>query len=213
MKESYLSVKKPAESEIVIEKSRFICSVSPVNGEEDAKNFVSEVKAKHKTATHNCYAFIADENGLSIKFSDDGEPQGTAGMPMLEVLKNKKLFCTAVVVTRYFGGVKLGAGGLVRAYSDCTAKGVEKCGIVENIYSNTVSVDVGFSIYPKVQKYFYGITCNLVNTDYKADGITITFEIPESLLEKVKKDFADMTSGKAELKVIASGFSLFGEKR
>ena len=121
MKESYLSVKKPAESEIVIEKSRFICSVSPVNGEEDAKNFVSEVKAKHKTATHNCYAFIADENGLSIKFSDDGEPQGTAGMPMLEVLKNKKLFKVATVVTRYFGGIKLGAGGLTRAYTKACA--------------------------------------------------------------------------------------------
>ena len=213
MKDRYFAVKGETQNEIIIEKSRFICSVKRVNGEDDAKSFVSSIKEKYPDATHNCYAYIADENGFYIKFSDDGEPQGTAGMPMLEVLKNKKLFCTAVVVTRYFGGVKLGAGGLVRAYSDCTAKGVEKCGIVENIYSNTVSVDVGFSIYPKIQKYFYGITCNLVNTDYKADGITITFEIPESLLEKVKKDFADMTSGKAELKVIASGFSLFGEKR
>ena len=154
MKDRYFAVKGETQNEIIIEKSRFICSVKRVDGEDEAKAFVSSIKEKYPDATHNCYAYIADENGFYIKFSDDGEPQGTAGMPMLEVLKNKKLFCTAVVVTRYFGGVKLGAGGLVRAYSDCTAKGVEKCGIVENIYSNTVSVDVGFSIYPKIQKYF-----------------------------------------------------------
>jgi uncharacterized YigZ family protein len=213
MKENFLTIVGEFSELTVIEKSKFICYLKHVESEDEAKEYIAEIKKKHFDATHNCSAFIADSDGNMARFSDDGEPQGTAGMPMLEVLKNKKLFCTAVVVTRYFGGVKLGAGGLVRAYSDCTAKGVEKCGIVENIYSNTVSVDVGFSIYPKIQKYFYGITCNLVNTDYKADGITITFEIPESLLEKVKKDFADMTSGKAELKVIASGFSLFGEKR
>lgn len=212
MKDRYFAVKGETQNEIVIEKSRFICSVKRVNGEEDAKAFVSSIKEKYPDATHNCYAYVADENGFYIKFSDDGEPQGTAGMPMLEVLKNKKLFCTAVVVTRYFGGVKLGAGGLVRAYSDCTAKCVEKCGIVENIYSKTVTVDVSFSLYPKVQKYFFGITSNVVDTDYKADGVTITFEIPENLLDKVEKDFADMSSGKAELRVVGSGYRLFKDR-
>ena len=212
MKDRYFAVKGETQNEIIIEKSRFICSVKRVDGEDEAKSFVSAIKEKYPDATHNCYAYIADENGFYIKFSDDGEPQGTAGMPMLEVLKNKKLFCTAVVVTRYFGGVKLGAGGLVRAYADCTAKGVEKCGVVENIYAVTVSVDVSFSLYPKVQKYFYSVTSNVVNTDYKSDGVTITFEIPENLLEKVKKDFADMSSGKVELNVVGSGYRLFGDR-
>ncbi len=212
MKDRYFAVKGETQNEIVIEKSRFICSVKRVDGEDEAKAFVTSIKEKYPDATHNCYAYIADENGFYIKFSDDGEPQGTAGMPMLEVLKNKKLFCTAVVVTRYFGGVKLGAGGLVRAYSDCTAKGVEKCGIVENILSKTLAVDVSFSLYPKVQKYFFSITSNVVDTDYKADGVTITFEIPENLLEKVEKDFADMSSGKAQLKVVGGGYRLFKDR-
>ena len=212
MKDRYFAVKGETQNEIIIEKSRFICSVKRVDGEDDAKSFVTSIKEKYPDATHNCYAYIADESGFYIKFSDDGEPQGTAGMPMLEVLKNKKLFCTAVVVTRYFGGVKLGAGGRVRAYADCVAKGVGKCGIVENIYANVISVDVSFSLYPKVQKYFYSITSNVVDTDYRADGITVTFEIPTDLLEKVKKDFADMSSGKAELKVVDSGYRLFGDR-
>jgi uncharacterized YigZ family protein len=122
MKENFLTIVGEFSELTVIEKSKFICYLKHVESEDEAKDYIAEIKKKHFDATHNCSAFIADSDGNMARFSDDGEPQGTAGMPMLEVLKNKKLFCTAVVVTRYFGGVKLGAGGLVRAYSDCTAR-------------------------------------------------------------------------------------------
>ncbi len=213
MKDRYLTIKGDCQNEIIIEKSKFICSVKSVNNEDEAKNFVASIRGKYPDATHNCYAYIADENGFYIKFSDDGEPQGTAGMPMLEVLKNKKLFCTAVVVTRYFGGVKLGAGGLVRAYSDSVAKGVEKCGIIEKIYSNIVKASVNFSIYPKILKYFNTLTCNVVNSTYNNDGVEITFAVPTHLVDKVKNDFADYTSGKAKVEVLSSEYVVYGEKR
>ena len=99
-------------------RSKFICSIKPVLDEVDAKKFIDTIKKKHSLATHNCYAYIADDKGLIQKFSDDGEPQGTAGLPMLEVLKNKRMFKTVAVVTRYFGGIKLGTGGLTKAYGN-----------------------------------------------------------------------------------------------
>ena len=119
---NYLTVKQNVQNEIIIEKSRFITSLKRVYGEDDAKAFVQEIKGKYPDATHNCYAYIADEGGFFAKFSDDGEPQGTAGLPMLETLKAKGLKQVAVVVTRYFGGIKLGTGGLARAYADMKGK-------------------------------------------------------------------------------------------
>ncbi len=198
MKESFLSVKNLIENETIIEKSRFICSVSPVNGEDEAKQFVQSVKSKYTDATHNCYAFVADENGFYIKFSDDGEPQGTAGMPMLEVLKNRNLFKTAVVVTRYFGGIKLGAGGLVRAYSDSVCKGLDKAGIIEWTYSQKLSVSVSFSLYPKILKYFSGIKVKVLDTEFLTDKVIITFAIPTTLKTGVLNAISDYSSGKAE---------------
>ena len=119
---SYLSVFSPCTYEKVIERSRFIANCAHAESEEQARAFIAGIRAEHSLATHNCFAFVADKVGNLMRFSDDGEPQGTAGMPMLEVLKNKKLFETVAVVTRYFGGIKLGAGGLVRAYAGAAAE-------------------------------------------------------------------------------------------
>lgn len=209
MKESFLSVKNCIENEIIIEKSKFICSVSPVDGEDGAKSFVQSVKNKYKDATHNCYAFVADENGFYIKFSDDGEPQGTAGMPMLEVLKNRNLFKTAVVVTRYFGGVKLGAGGLVRAYSDSVCKGLDKAKIIEQTYSIKLRVDLSFSLYPKILKYFSGIKIIVLNTDYLSDKVSITFAIPNSIKSSVLTALSDYSSGKAIVEELGFSYEVY----
>ena len=108
--DNYKSVSDFSKNEIVIEKSRFIGYAAPVQSESEARDFIAKIKKEHPFATHNCYAYIA-ENGAIARFSDDGEPQGTAGAPILEVLKNKELVNSAIVVTRYFGGIKLGAGG------------------------------------------------------------------------------------------------------
>lgn len=205
MKDSYLTVDKTVENETVIEKSKFICSVKQVNGEDEAKQFVASVKQKYIDATHNVYAYIADEGGFYAKFSDDGEPQGTAGMPVLDVLKNKGLYKVAVVVTRYFGGIKLGTGGLVRAYSESVIKGIEKSGVINYVYSAVLQAEVSFSVFPKIQKYLMNNAC-VLSTDYNADGVKIKFTVKKENEEKVKKDFLDYSSGKSVAKTLEYGF-------
>ena len=116
MSYEFFTVNGEKENTNVIERSKFICNIKGVENEDEAKKFIETIKKRHSLATHNCYAYIADDKGLVQKFSDDGEPQGTAGLPMLEVLKNRKMYKTVAVVTRYFGGIKLGTGGLTRAY-------------------------------------------------------------------------------------------------
>ena len=148
MKESYLSVQGMAENTIVIERSKFICTLREVADEEAAKQFIAGMRKTHSLATHNCYAYIADEIGNVMKYSDDGEPQGTAGMPMLEVLKNRKIMKTAAVVTRYFGGIKLGAGGLVRAYAESVSKALDSARIVENRLVKTGLLKLTYDQYP-----------------------------------------------------------------
>lgn len=131
------TIVKDYRKEIVIEKSRFICSLKKVNSEEEAQEFIKAVKKEFWDATHNCSAYLVDD--LSQRSSDDGESAGTAGIPMLDVLRKNHLTGTAAVVTRYFGGIKLGAGGLVRAYSGSVAGAVKECGIAEKILMSRFS--------------------------------------------------------------------------
>ncbi len=131
------TIVKDYRKEIVIEKSRFICSLKKVNSEEEAQEFIKAVKKEFWDATHNCSAYLVDD--LSQRSSDDGEPAGTAGIPMLDVLRKNHLTGTAAVVTRYFGGIKLGAGGLVRAYSGSVTGAVKECGIAEKILMSRFS--------------------------------------------------------------------------
>lgn len=126
-----ITIARDFRQETVIEKSRFICSLKKVATEEEAQAFIRAVKKEFWDATHNCSAYIVD--GLAQRSSDDGEPAGTAGVPMLEVLRKNSLVGTAAVVTRYFGGVKLGAGGLVRAYSGSVANALKACGLAERV--------------------------------------------------------------------------------
>ena len=137
----YLSVSSEAIAEQTIEKSRFIAYVSHIEGEEEAKAFLSRVRAEHPLATHVCYGYVADALGNEQRFSDAGEPQGTAGLPILGVLKAQGLFQTAVAVVRYFGGIKLGAGGLTRAYSSSAALGLSSAKICE--YDDCVFLRIG----------------------------------------------------------------------
>lgn len=125
------TIVKDFRQEIVIEKSRFICTLKKVNSEAEAQEFIKAIKKEFWDATHNCSAYIVDE--MAQRSSDDGEPSGTAGLPMLEVLRKNKLTNTAVVVTRYFGGIKLGAGGLVRAYTNSVAEAVRATGIAQKV--------------------------------------------------------------------------------
>lgn len=162
------------ESEKIIEKSRFITYATHVESEEEARAFIAEIRKKHSLATHVCFAFVADKVGNLQRFSDDGEPQGTAGIPMLEVLKNKGLYETAVAVVRYFGGVKLGAGGLVRAYSSCTAENLAGADvrILRTCAEYEISVD--YTGVDGAQKFISTHSCSLLSTEY---GEKVTFKV------------------------------------
>lgn len=129
MKDSLVTLEKAAVTEIMVKKSRFIASAFPVKDEQEAVSLINQVKKEHSQANHNVYAYLMNEQVQ--RCSDDGEPSGTAGKPVLEVIKHKGLSQAAVVVTRYFGGILLGAGGLVRAYTEVAVQGIEKAGAVE----------------------------------------------------------------------------------
>ncbi len=175
------------ESEKIIEKSRFLTYSAHVESEEEAKAFLAEIRKKHSLATHVCYAFIADKAGNLQRFSDDGEPQGTAGVPILEVLKAKKLTETAVAVVRYFGGVKLGAGGLVRAYSSSAAENLDGADIRVLEVCGEYEIEVDYNGVDSAQKYLSTRPCSLLSTSY---GEKVTF-----LLAVKKREEEDFIKG------------------
>ncbi|MDE7401594.1 MAG: YigZ family protein [Clostridia bacterium] len=198
MAEKYLSISGETVTEKVIEKSRFITVSRHVDGEEEAKAFIAEISKKHAAATHNCYAYVCDKLGNNLRFSDDGEPQGTAGMPMLEVLRANGLCETAVVVTRYFGGIKLGAGGLVRAYSGCVAENIAAAQKVayENCVESVYAVD-----YPEVDaalRFFGKEDCNLLNTEY-ADKVAFTVAVRREMEEQFNCAITNFLNGRVTI--------------
>ncbi|MBO7377734.1 MAG: YigZ family protein [Clostridia bacterium] len=195
MVESYLSVGGETERETIIERSRFICRVKRIEGEDDARAFIDGVRKVHSLATHNCYAYVASEDGNLCKFSDDGEPQGTAGMPMLEVLKNRKLCMTAAVVTRYFGGVKLGAGGLVRAYSGSVADCLNAAAVLSNELSAELILKLSYDTYSVFLKYVSDKKVKILNSEFGND-IAITCVLPRVLQKSFTEGLNDTLLGK-----------------
>ncbi len=200
---SYLSVYAATTYEKVIERSRFIANCAHVSGEEEGKAFVAKIRAEHSLATHNCYAFVADKAGNLLRFSDDGEPQGTAGMPILDVLKNKKLFETAVVVTRYFGGIKLGAGGLVRAYAGTAAEALAGADIRAYTMCREIIVSVGYEHFDALKKFLEHGDADVKGTDY-TDRVTVTVAVEAEKAEAFCTALTDRMAGRAAVKEGAS---------
>ena len=163
-KKPYRTLLKAASDEFIVHKSRFIGYGRPCETEEEALSFLSEKRAEHKDASHNCYAYIIGANMGIMRYSDDGEPGGTAGMPIIEVLKAKKLTNCAVVVTRYFGGILLGAGGLVRAYSQGAAAAVNACGIGTVYPTARYMIEVG---YPMLSRMDYFLKTEPIQLEEK----------------------------------------------
>ena len=147
------TIVKDFRQEIVIEKSRFICTLKKVHSEAEAQEFIKTIKKEFWDATHNCSAYIVDE--MAQRSSDDGEPSGTAGLPMLEVLRKNKLTNTAAIVTRYFGGIKLGAGGLVRAYTNSVAEAVKATGIAQKVLVSKFSFIYDLNEVGKILNILY----------------------------------------------------------
>ena len=195
----YLSVSGEVVTVKIIEKSRFITTSRHVEGEEQAKAFIEETSAKYSDATHNCYAYICDKDGNFLRFSDNGEPQGTAGMPMLEVIKNKKLFETAVVVTRYFGGIKLGAGGLVRAYSGCVAENLDKAQKVEYVPCTESLYSVGYTRAVTASRFFSESGAGVLGTEY-SDEVTFRIAVKSQRLESFEASLLNRLNGRVTIK-------------
>ncbi len=203
---SYFCVKRETENEIIIERSRFISFVKKCETEEEARAFLEEKRKAHPFATHNCYAYVTD-CGKIARFSDDGEPQGTAGQPILEVIKNKKLFNVAVVVTRYFGGIKLGAGGLVRAYSQGAKEVIEKAGLAENVLSKVYEIKLPYDYYQPLLKYLGKVKNAVISTDF-ADNVKVKVAAPlsdESFADKI----IDLTNGKASIQANGEDYIIY----
>ncbi|NIK76285.1 putative YigZ family protein [Paenibacillus castaneae] len=201
MLERYKTVRQQASAEIVIKKSRFIGYAKPVESEEEAIAFINEIKQLHKQATHNCSAYLIGERDQFQKASDDGEPSGTAGKPILEVIKHKDLKNVAVVVTRYFGGIMLGAGGLVRAYTDGAVAGIEAADEIVKVLHREVLVDVDYTWYGKLENELHGKGTRVGGTDF-TDRV-IVHCLPEAAeAEAFIAWITDLTQGQA---VISEG--------
>ncbi|MDN6730601.1 MAG: YigZ family protein [Atopostipes suicloacalis] len=197
--ENYRTIKKNGLYEIEIKKSKFICFLKRVDDEEEALEFIEEIKKEHWKATHNCSAYTIGVNDEIQRAHDDGEPSGTAGVPMLEILLKKELKNVVAVVTRYFGGIKLGAGGLIRAYGGAVNQAVEHVGIVERQLQQLIDLSVSYSQSGQVEHSLREAAYTIQDISY-AEKITYHCVIPIDMEEKFKEDIANWTSGEGEIK-------------
>ncbi|CAK6479368.1 YigZ family protein [Peribacillus castrilensis] len=194
----YLTVAGRGDHEIVIEKSRFISHIARVETEDAAQAFIQEIKKKHKDATHNCSAYMIGEQNQIQKALDDGEPSGTAGVPILEVLKKKELKDTAVVVTRYFGGIKLGAGGLIRAYSKATSEGINTTGVVIRKLMRVISTTVDYTWLGKLENELRSSIYQIKEIQY-LDQVNILVYVEETQKETYTAWITELTNGQGHI--------------
>jgi uncharacterized YigZ family protein len=205
MQGKYSTVRRQDSAEIVIKKSRFIGHAKPVQSEEEAVAFINEIKLLHRQATHNCSAYVVGERDQFQKASDDGEPSGTAGKPILEVIKHKGLKNVAVVVTRYFGGIMLGAGGLVRAYTDGAVAAIEAADEIVNVLHREVFVDVDYTWYGKLENELHGRGTRVGGTDF-TDRVIVRCLPEEPDAAAFIAWITDLTQGQA---IITEGESIY----
>lgn len=176
MKEIYYTISQDGQNQIEIKKSKFICHLFRIDNEEQAREYINQIKKEHYKANHNCSAYLLGENFEIQRSSDDGEPSGTAGVPILEVLKKNELQNTLAVVTRYFGGIKLGAGGLIRAYSTSVSEALDKIGIAEGKLQQILSITISYPQLGKLQNYLENEQITIQEINY-LENITVKVAI------------------------------------
>nr|WP_187296188.1 YigZ family protein [Tepidibacter mesophilus] len=198
MIKQYKTIHEYGQDEVIIEKSRFIGYAKPVETEEEAMEFINEIKKKHKDATHNVWAYTLGMNMDIQRYSDDGEPSGTAGIPSLEVIKKEDLRNVAVVVTRYFGGIKLGAGGLVRAYTKGAKIGLNSSKIIDKILYTDIRFKMDYTLLGKVQNELMNLGYIIKEILYE-DMVTIVVYSKSDEVEVVKNKIIDITSSNVEV--------------
>ena len=210
MEKSVRTVFERHESEKIIERSRFLTFSAHVESEEEARAFIAEIRSKHSLATHVWFAFIADKLGNLQRFSDYGEPQGSAGVPILEVLKAKKLFETAVAVVRYFGGIKLGAGGLVRAYSSSASENLDGADIRVLEVCVECKIEVDYTGIDSVQKYLSTHPCSLLSTDY-GEKVGLLVAVKKAEIDGFVLALVDYMQGRVKMELGAEYYAPFKE--
>lgn len=180
-----------------IKRSLFIASVKGEVDSDGAEAFVKAIRKRYPDATHNCYAYVSDELGNVTRFSDDGEPCGTAGQPILDVLKKQGLVRSAIVVTRYFGGVKLGAGGLVGAYSGTASEAVASAAISEKTECKRITLKADYSDFSVLDKYLRKAVCRIEETSY-GDGVTAQVYVPLNAVERLLSDVSELSGARVK---------------
>lgn len=196
----YRTVADRAEARFVEKKSEFIGYIAPAASEEEAVRFIGEIRGMHRKARHNCYAYIVRENS-ACGHSDDGEPGGTAGMPILEVLRKEGLTDTVCVVTRYFGGILLGAGGLVRAYTKAVKLAVDAAAIKLMAMSCIASVRTDYAFYGRLAGVFSEFGVKVINEEF-GENVKVTAAVREELYPELEKKLIDCCGGKIVVEML-----------
>lgn len=203
--QEYKTVEKEANDFFIEKKSKFIGYAKPVKTQEEAVEFISEIKSKHWDATHNVYAYVLRENNIQ-RYSDDGEPSGTAGVPVLDVMLKENLVDVCVVATRYFGGTLLGAGGLVRAYSHTSKIALEAAGIITMAQCSIMSAEVDYSFYDRLNILLSDFSAVILDTSF-SDKVCVKFSVKENTVDLLNAKLIDVSNGKYALKFLRSEFS------
>lgn len=201
----YKTVEFESSDDFVEKKSKFIGYVKPVKTQTEASEFINSIKSKHWDATHNVYAYVLKENNIQ-RYSDDGEPSGTAGVPVLDVILKNNLVDVCVVVTRYFGGTLLGAGGLVRAYSHGSKIAVESGNIITMAPCKILTVSVDYNFYERLNNLLNDFGANIESTDF-SDKIKIIFSLKEQSVAALSEKLTDMSNGTYSLTVTGEKFA------
>ena len=207
IRDRYITVKSPAESSYIEKRSEFIGHISPAETNEDAINFINHIKENNRKARHNVYAYILRDGNIS-RYSDDGEPQGTAGIPVLEVLRKNNLTDVCCVVTRYFGGILLGGGGLVRAYSHSTALAIEAAEVLKMYKCSELILSLSYDLYGKITYIFSDYEIKQINSDF-SDGVKITARVKSELEKPFCNKLTDITFGKIKINKTAEIYDDF----
>ncbi len=212
----YKSILKEGRGEYVIKKSTFIAHSKPVETEEEAQEFIDRINSEYKDATHNCWAYIIGEDFLKQRYSDDGEPSGTAGVPMLEVLKKNEVTNVVVVVTRYFGGILLGGGGLLRAYTQGAILGLEEGKIVSMMPYYRLRITYDYTYHGTIMNYLQNEGYKILLEDY-TDRVALEVHEDIEKFEKFKQVLLDFTGANIDIEILeecilpTDGSIIYGE--
>ncbi|MDK7953166.1 YigZ family protein [Lactobacillus paragasseri] len=203
---NYLTIGKTGQHELIIKKSKFICSLARTETVEESQEFIEQVSKKYHDATHNTYAYTLGLNDNQVKASDNGEPSGTAGIPELKALQLMKLKNVTAVVTRYFGGIKLGAGGLIRAYSNSVTEAAQNIGVVKCIMQQLIQFSIPYNRIDEINHYLEENRISIASQEYTTN-VTIQIYLDLDQIQKVEDSLINLLSGKVEFNKLDQRFN------